>query len=475
MHDAPQSAAAAPGKPLAWRTFWLTSAAAFLVALDATAVVAAYAALRAEFGSVSPAWLSWTLNAYTIVYAALLVPAGRLADLHGRKRLFLWGLALFTLASVLCALAPGVGALVAARVLQAVGAALLTPASLGLVLSAFPPHKRAAAVGLFSAVGALAAAFGPAFGSWIIEQASWRWIFLVNAPVGAVAYLSSRRRLLESTSPETGARLDLPGIVLLALGAAGVAWGIVLSGDGGWASGTTWAALAAGLALLLAFGGWARGRPAAALDLSLFQDRSYLFVNLASLAFGVAFTMMFLASFLFLMGVWGYSQSLAGVAVTPGPLMAIPAAVVAARLSGRIGHRPLLLAGAALYALAQAWLAWRAAPAPDYLGVWLPAQLIGGIAVGLILPGLSGAAVARLPATRFAVGGAVNNALRQLGGAVGAALTIALVGRSGAELSQFQTLFALLAGLGLLTALLSLPVDTRPIPPVAVRPRPAAT
>jgi EmrB/QacA subfamily drug resistance transporter len=468
MQNAPQPAAAAPGKALAWRTFRLTSVAAFLVALDATALVAAYAALRAEFGSVSPAWLSWTLNAYTIVYAALLVPAGRLADLRGRKRVFLWGLTLFTLASVLCALAPGVGALVAARTLQAVGAALLTPASLGLVLSAFPPDRRAAAVGLFSAVGALAAAFGPAFGSWIIEQGSWRWIFLANAPVGVAAWLLGRRRLPESTSPESGARLDLPGVVLLALGAAGVTWGIVLSGESGWAAGTPWAALAAGLALLLVFARWAQGRPAAALDLSLFRDRSYLFVNLASLAFGVAFTMMFLSAFLFLMGVWGYSQTLAGVAVTPGPLVAIPAAIAAARLSVRFGHRPLLLAGGVLYALAQAWLGWRAGPAADYLGVWLPAQLVGGIAVGLILPSLSGAAVARLPATRFAVGAAVNNALRQLGGAVGAALTIALVGRVGADLAQFQAVFALLAAFGLLTALLSLPVDTH------AAPRPAA-
>lgn len=462
----------------AWRTFWLTSAAVFLVSLDATAVVAAYSALRAQFAGVSIAALSWTLNAYTILYAALLVPAGRLADLLGRKRVFLQGLVLFTFASCLCAFAPGAEALIAARVLQAVGAALLTPAALALVLNAFPREKRAAAVGLFSAVGALAAAVGPAFGSWVIDHASWRWIFLINAPIGVLAWWLSRSRLAESTSPETGAKPDIPGIALLVLGAGAIAFGIVQSDSWGWRSGpmppATWASLAAGLASIAGFVWWARGRPSAALDITLFADRSFLFVNLATLVFGVAFTMMFLSSFLFLMGVWGYSQSLAGIAVTPGPLMVIPVAIAAGRLAGRIGHRPMLLAGGVLYAAAQGWLHWRIGITPDYLGTWLPAQIAGGTAVGLILPALSGAAVARLGPTRFGVGGGVNNALRQMGGAIGAALTVALVGRIGAGLMQFQTVYALLSGMGLLTALLCLPVDTRPTTVTAVKPLPAS-
>lgn len=216
------------------------------------------------------------------------------------------------------------------------------------------------------------------------------------------------------------------------------------------------------MALLLMFGYWARGRPAAALDLSLFDDRSFLFVNLATAVFGMAFTAMFLSSFLFLMGIWGYSQGLAGWAVTPGPLMVIPVAIVAGRLAGRIGHRPLLVVGGVLYAAAQASLSLRIGSAPDYLMTWLPAQLLGGVAIGLVLPALSGAAVANLGPTRFGVGGGVNNALRQMGGAAGAALAVALIGSAGAALSQFQLLYAVLSGLGLLTALLCLPVQTRP-------------
>ena len=453
-HTIPSTLVSSP-----WRTFWITSAAGFLVLLDTTAVVAAYAPLRAHFSGASVASLSWTLNAYTVLFAALLVPAGRLADLLGRKRLFLHGLALFSAASALCALAPSIELLIAARALQAVGAALLTPASLALVLNAFPREKRAATVGLFSAVGALAAAVGPAFGSWVIEATSWRWVFLINVPLGAVAWWLARRELAESTSPETGARMDWPGITLLALGMGALVWGVVRTEAPG--AEPVLAALALGTALLFAFSRWARGRSSAALDLTLFQDRSFLFVNLATAVFGIAFTMMFISSFLFLMGVWGYSQGLAGWAVTPGPLMVIPVAIVAGRLAGRIGHRPMLLAGGVLYALTQGWLALRIGAAPDYLATWLPAQLLGGASVGLVLPALSGAAVARLGPARFGVGGGVNGACRQMGGAMGAAVALALVGQAGAGLEQFQTLYGLLALLGLATAALCLPVNTR--------------
>jgi MFS family permease len=232
-------------------------------------------------------------------------------------------------------------------------------------------------------------------------------------------------------------------------------------------------ALVAGAVLLLAFGFWARGRPAAALDLTLFEDRSFLFVNLATAVFGIAFTAMFLSSFLFLMGVWGYSQGLAGWAVTPGPLLVIPVAILSGRLAGRVGHRPLLVGGGVLYAAAQAWLCLRIGSAPAYVATWLPGQLLGGTAIGLVLPALSGAAVAKLGPTRFGVGGGVNNALRQFGGAAGAALAVALVGRAGASLQQFQHLYAVLSALGLLTALLCLPVQTR-LTPVAATPAAAA-
>ncbi len=212
---------------------------------------------------------------------------------------------------------------------------------------------------------------------------------------------------------------------------------------------------------LLAFWAWARNRPSAAVDLSLFQERSFLFVNLATIVFGIAFTIMFLSSFLFLMGRWGYSQTLAGLAVTPGPLMVIPVAVLGGRLAGRVGHRPLLVCGGILYALAQLWFFAMLGDSPHYVSVWLPGQLVGGFAVGLVLPSLGGASAAKLDSRRFGMGSGVNNALRQLGGALGAALALVLVGMPGATLARFQVVYLLLAGLGIATAALSLPVDTR--------------
>jgi EmrB/QacA subfamily drug resistance transporter len=452
-HPAPISTAPASQ---AWRTFWLSSAAVFLVILDSTAVVATYPSLRAYFQDVSAADLSWTLNAYTVIYAALLVPAGRLADLQGRKRVFLQGLILFTLASAFCAWATGIGPLIAGRALQAIGASLMSPASLALILSAFSRDRRAAAVGMFSASGALAAAVGPAFGSWIIELASWRWIFLINLPLGFILWLIAKRGLQESVSPETGARLDWPGILMLSLGAGAVAWAIVLSDATHWPQAII--AFAAGLALLMAFRRWARGRRNAALDLTLFEDRSFLYVNIASAVFGIAFTAMFLTGFLFLTGVWGYSQGQAGWAVTPGPLISIPVSVLAGRLAGRIGHRPLLLVGAVLFAISQAWLSLSISKSPDYLAIWLPMQFVGGTGIGLVFPSLSGAAVAALGPTRLGAGSGVNNALRQFGSAAGAALAVAVVGQVDASLLRYQQLFAVLSCLGLLTLVLCLPV-----------------
>ena len=193
------SAAQLPLSP--WRTFGATSIAVFLVALDSTIGFAAFPALRLAFQDVSAGELSWVLNAYTIVYAALLVPAGRLGDLLGRKRLFIVGVTIFTAASVLCGLSGTVQWLIAFRVLQAVGAALLTPTSLALVLAAFPANKRAIAVSVWGALGALAAAIGPSVGAAIIDASSWHWAFFVNLPFGIFAVVRAQRVLRESASP----------------------------------------------------------------------------------------------------------------------------------------------------------------------------------------------------------------------------------------------------------------------------------
>lgn len=439
-----------------WTVFGIASAAVFLVSVDATIAVAAFPALRSSFIGTSPATLSWVLNAYTILYAALLVPAGRLVDLHGAKRLFLFGVALFTLASAACGMAPGTGTLIVARMVQAVGGALLTPASLALILGAFPAEKRSAIVGLWSAAGALGAAVGPGAGAILIELATWRAAFLVNLPLGALILFYAMRRLPALKGADAGEGLDLPGIALIASGFAALTYGVVQVEESGFRDAGVWGPALAGALLLASYGLWARGRRGAAIDLSLFDDRTYALVTVASFVFGIAFSMMFLSSFLFLLGIWGYSQGLTGLAVTPGPLMVIAVAIASGRLVQRVGHRAVLVAGGLLYVAAQIWLATQVTQTPAYLSLWLPMQIVGGTAVGLLLVGLSGAAVAGLPPARFGVGGAVNNAVRQLGGVFGTALAVVLVGQAGTGLDGFRLAFQTLGAIGLLTAFLCL-------------------
>jgi EmrB/QacA subfamily drug resistance transporter len=441
-----------------WVVFAIASAAVFLVSVDATIAVAAFPALRASFADTSPATLSWVLNAYTILYAALLVPAGRLVDLHGAKRLFLFGVALFTLASAACGMAPGTNTLIAARVVQAVGGAVLTPASLALILGAFPAGKRSAIVGLWSAAGALGAAVGPGAGAILIELATWRAAFLVNLPFGALILIYATHRLPALKGADAGEGLDIPGIALIATGVAALTYGVVQVKEVGFAALGVWGPALAGIGLLVTYALWARGRKGAAIDMSLFADRTHTLVTVASFVFGIAFSMMFLSSFLFLLGIWGYSQGLTGLAVTPGPLVVIAVAIASGRLVARVGHRAVLVAGGVLYAVAQGWVAWHVAETPAYLTLWFPMQIVGGIAVGLLLVGLSGAAVAGLPPARFGVGGAVNNAVRQLGGVFGTALAVVLVGQSGAGIEAFRVAFACLGLIGLATAILCLPL-----------------
>jgi EmrB/QacA subfamily drug resistance transporter len=442
--------------------FFVASIAVFLVSIDTTVLFAAFAALRSGFPQSTAADLSWVLNAYTVVYAALLVPAGRLSDALGRKRVFQIGLLLFLAASAACGAAPAVGILVAARVLQAVGAALLTPASLALVLGAFPADRRAVVVSLWGAVGGLAAALGPSVGAAVVDALGWRWAFFLNLPLGLIAWWRGRSRLVEWRDAKGDASLDGVGIALLVTGVGALAYGIVEADVLGWRSQGVLGALAGGLLLMALFVAWARRRPNPAVDLSLFADRTYRYVNLATLAFGIAFSMMFFAMFFFLMQVWHYTLPQAGLAVSPGPSLVVPVAMVAGRFAARVGHRPLLVIGSLLYAASGLWLYTRVGTTPDYLGVWLPGLLMSGTAVGMVLPSLSGAAVARLAPARFGVGSAVNQGVRQMGSVLGVAATVAFVGHTGPQIADFRSLYLTHIALALITAILCLRIDTAP-------------
>lgn len=445
-----------------WPAFWIACSATFLVAIDSTMLFAAFDALRKSFAGTSAAELSWVLNAYTVVYAAMLIPAGGLADAHGRRRIFRLGLTLFLAASVACGAAPSVDWLIAARVVQALGVALLTPASMSIVLAAFPTEKRAVAVSLWGAVGGLAAAVGPSLGSWVTASAGWPWAFYINLPVGIWALWRSASHIEEAIKPVQRRSVDIVGLLLLMLAVGAVALAIVESGESRWTSSQILLVAGAGLVAGTCFVLWAKFKPNALIDLSLFQHRTYRYVNAATLVFGTAFSMMFLCFFFFMMGVWHYSLPQAGLAVTPGPLLVMPTAIITGRLASRLGHRRFLVGGSLLYALSSLWFIWVPGTEPNYLMHWLPGLLMSGISVGLILPSLSAAAVNRLPAEHYAVGSAVNQATRQIGSVLGVSITVALLGHETLQRIDFDALYILHIALALLTGLLCWPVDTKP-------------
>ncbi len=457
----PPAATFAPPTSNPWRMFVLTAGAVFVVTLDATAAVAAFPVWRESFAGAAPALLSWILNAYTIVYAALLVTAGRWADGHGRARAFQVGLIWFGVGSVWCAVVDAPLWLVAGRVAQAVGAAWLTPSSLALALGAFPRARRGEVMGLWGAIGALAAAVGPAVGAGLMELTSWRAIFWINVPLVALMLVRFRRaqvgRSAESEQRFSRGAFDPLGTALLVAGVGLLAWALVDAGsETGAASSGSWLRFAAGLGLLGALAAWAVRRPGGAIDASLFRSPSFALATLLLAVFGAAFSAMFLNSYLFLTGVWGLSRSLAGLASVPGPLVVIPSAILAGRLVARWGHRRLLASGGLLFALGQIWYLLRVGNVVAYWSDWLPGQLLTGAAIGLVLPTLFGAAMAALRESALAEGNAMATTARQLGGALGIALAVAWVGGVETAAAHHRLLWGFIAAAGGLVAGLSL-------------------
>ena len=429
-------------------------AGAYLAFLDTTIVNTSFPDIAVSFPAADRAELSWILDAYFIVLAALLVPAGGIADRVGRKRVFLLGVAGFVVTSVACALAPDIGTLIAARVLQGAAAAVMAPVSLALVLDQFPSERRATGVGLWGAAAALAAASGPPLGGVLVEVADWRWIFLVNLPVGAVVLIVGARVLRESRDPAATRLPDLGGAAVAALGLGLLALGIVEGENWGWSSPGVLGSFAAAAALI----GWLVQRclthPRPVVDPALMRVRSFRWANVGTLLFGVAFFSVILGNILFLTSVWGYSVLDAGLATVPGPFTSAVVAGPAGRVADRFGHRAVILPGVLVYAAGLLVLR-NAGLEPDYVGVWLPGMLLAGLGIGLAFPTLGSAAVRDVHPDRFGTASAVSAAFRQFGAVLGTALLIAIVGEpatlDAAEAAAddaylFATIAALAAG-----------------------------
>jgi EmrB/QacA subfamily drug resistance transporter len=411
-----------------WKVLLVTSVGLFMASLDLFIVNIAFPDLAKSFDGASLPSLSWVLNAYAIVFAALLVPAGRIADRVGRKRVFITGLLTFSAASALCALSPSIPLLVTARALQAAGGAMMIPTTLGLILPAFPVEQRALAIGIWSAISGVAAALGPPVGGLLV-QLSWHWIFLVNVPIGLITAVVAIRVLDEVREPEDG-RPDLIGAAMLALGIGLLTLGIVKGPDWGWGDPRDLAAFVGAAALIVGFLFRSANHQAPVIELPLLRVRSFALANLATLVFFAGFGSMLLSGVLLLTEVWGYSALQAGFALSPGPLMAAIFAIPSGRLGGRIGQRPVAVAGGITFAASFAYILATVGPQPEYASTFLPGFMLGGAGVGMALGTLPAAATSQLPPSRFATGTAVFGMARQLGSAIGVAVLIALLNDS---------------------------------------------
>ena len=441
-----------------WKVLFVTSIAVFMSFLDATIVNIAFPDIEASFPTASLGDLSWILNAYNIVFAALLVPAGKVADMVGRRKMFFIGLWTFLGASALAAAAPNVELLIAARVLQAVGAAIVVPTSLGLMLTEFPAAKRATATAVWSATGAVAAATGPSLGGVLVDSAGWRWVFLVNLLIGIPAYFPARRLLVERRDEHASRALpDAAGVVLLTAAVGLISLGIVKGPDWGWAEPVT-GSVAAGAVLLVLFGLRSRRHVAPVIELSLFRIRSFAVASTATFVFSTAFYALLLANVLFLTQVWDYSVLKAGFAVTAGPLTAAVFAVAGGKLSDAYGQRVVAVPGGLVLAAGALLLSFMPGADPNYWGDLFPAMLVTGAGVGLSFASLSSAAVAELPPDRFSTGSAVAGAFRQLGAVLGVSLLVAVLGTPAPEdaLAAFHQAWGLMAIGGAAAALIAI-------------------
>ncbi|MEH0580241.1 MFS transporter [Streptomyces sp. B21-108] len=397
-----------------------------LASLDLFIVNVALPDVAADLGVHSLADLSWVLNAYAVVYAAFLVLFGRLADRFPREQGFLLGVAIFVLASAACGMATSLVMLVAFRVVQAAGAALLTPTSLGLLLASTPPERRHSAVRTWAAVGGLGAALGPVAGGLLVA-ADWRWVFLVNVPIGVVALLVGRRKLPHVPGHPVPVP-DLLGALLITGGVGLLALGLVKGADWGWGNATTIAVLSAAAAAVVLFVIHTARHRSPLIDRSLFALRTFTGASTVALVFSAAFGAMLLSRVLWAQDVWGWSPLRTGLAIAPGPLMVPLFASLSGRLVPRFGPGPLIAAGCTVFSIGAAWWGVAAAARPDYVGEMLGGMLLTGVGTGLALPTLMATGSASLPSHSFATGSAVVNMLRQIGMAIGVAVFIAVLG-----------------------------------------------
>ena len=446
------------------RVLTLASGAAFLALLDVTVVNLAIPALGRAYPGTSVTSLSWVITAYATLFAALLAPAGRLADVIGRRTLYRIGVGGFAALSLVCALAPSIPVLLGARAVQGAFAATMIPASLAILLADTPAERRGTSVALWSATGAFAAAVGPSVGGVLVDAFGWRSLFLINVPAG-LALAAAAGILPQAT---TAARTRLPdalGTLLLTVGIGLAALGLSQGSVWGWGDARTIVSLAAGVAGTVAAIQRSRQMPAPAIETGLWKHRTFALANGASLLYGASLYAWMLLGVLVLTQIWHYSELQAGLAMTPGAIAASVSAVAAGR---RATPRTAVAAGAALMAASGLFVAATLPTHGEFLTYWLPVGLVLGAGMGMVTTGTSTAAALSVPPQSFAAGTGLNQTARQVGGALGVATLATLVRSGGAgQVATYAHVYVFCSLAAVAAGLVGLALVLRPAVPAA--------
>jgi EmrB/QacA subfamily drug resistance transporter len=416
------------------RKWWTLAAVAFglfMIMLDNTVVNVALPSIAADL-RIGLSELEWIVTGYALTFASLMLSGGKLADLLGRRLIFVVGLAIFTLSSLVCGLAGSGELLIGARVVQGAGAALMNPATLSIIAATFPPRQRGMAIGIWAGVSAMALAIGPLVGGLLTEHISWSWIFFVNVPIGLVAIAASLLLIPESKDESAEQRLDLPGLVTSGIGLFALTYGLIEANTYGWTSGRIVGSFAVAAAMLVAFVLLETRQRLPMLDLSLFRNGTFAGANLAVLLVALSMFGVFFFVSLYMQGVLGYSAVETGAAFLPLTILIMLTAPIAGKTSDRFGSRWLMTVGMILIAI-QLFYFSRLGVEESYWNI-LPAMILGGFGISLVMTPSAAAAVRALPVDKAGVGSAVLNAFRQVGGSMGIAVIGAIVAHEVGDL-----------------------------------------
>jgi EmrB/QacA subfamily drug resistance transporter len=407
-----------------WWTLGAVSFGLFMIMLDNTVVNVALPSIAADL-KIGLSELEWIVTGYALTFASLMLTGGKLADLLGRRRIFVVGLAIFTVSSLVCGLAGSGELLIGARVVQGVGAALMNPATLSIIAATFPPRQRGTAIGIWAGTAALALAIGPLVGGLLTEHISWSWIFFVNVPVGLIAIVASFLLIPESRDQSAEQRLDLPGLLTSGIGLFALTYGLIEANTHGWTSGRIIGAFVVAAVMLVVFVLLEQHQRIPMLDLSLFKNGTFAGANLAVLLVALAMFGVFFFISLYMQGVLGYSAVQAGAAFLPLTVLIMFVAPIAGRSTDRFGSRWLITVGMIL--LAGQLLYFSRLGVEETYWHLLPAMIIGGFGMAMVMTPSAAAAVRALPVDKSGVGSAVLNAFRQVGGSMGIALMGAIM------------------------------------------------